>query len=99
MVFDDVSLHVALLSGAIGAVGTGKGFLPCVGANVGTDALHLHGLEITVGAGEGLLEGVRSEVFAQPGGVVGREGTVRAVVEARHGGCGRAGPRALPLRQ
>lgn len=58
VVLDDVPLHVALLGGAVGAVGAGKGLLPRVGADVGTDALHLHRREVTVGAGKRLLLGV-----------------------------------------
>lgn len=96
---DDVPLHVALLSGAVGAVGTGEGLLPRVGAYVGTDAFHLHRLEVTVGAREGLLEGVCAEVLAQLGGDGGSEGTVWAVVETRGVGRERRRPRTVPLRQ
>lgn len=55
MVLDNVSLHVSFLGGTVGAVGTGKGLLSSVGADVGTDALHLHSLEGAMGAGEWLL--------------------------------------------
>lgn len=52
VMLDDMPLHVALLGGAVRAVGAGKGLLSRVGADVSTDALHLHSCEVTVRAGE-----------------------------------------------
>lgn len=80
VVFQDMTLHVALLGGAVGAVGAGEGLLSSVGADVGPDALHLHCLEGAVRAGERLLEGVDAQVFCELDGDGGGEGTVGAEV-------------------
>lgn len=85
MVFNDMSLHIALLGGTVRAVGTGKGLLTRVGADMGADALHLRRLEETVWTGKLILGGVDAQVLGEFDGSGSAETTVGTVVDPSGG--------------